>query len=233
MYKFLLLAASLVFATATVSAQDLESEPGQLGYALGYQYGSDLTEWDIDLEALIMAIRDASQGTDPRVAPETMQQVLGNFNQQLRQRRLEEFQRLAEENQQKSDEFFAENRNKTGISTLPSGVQYRIIEEGDGARPSPTDTVMVHLRAAFVDGLEFQSTFASGQPIPIQIDAVPLEGFKEVLPLMREGSTWQVFLPPEMAYGLEGDPPAIGPNQALKFDLQLVRIGVPEEQQRG
>ncbi|MFU8876738.1 MAG: FKBP-type peptidyl-prolyl cis-trans isomerase [Wenzhouxiangellaceae bacterium] len=216
---------------APVLAQDFESDEGKLGYALGFEFGAEVRQWDLDIEATIQAIRDASAGTDPRVAPQEMQQVLTAFNERVRAQRMEEFQRLAEENQARADEFLAQNRGRTGIVALPSGVQYRVIEEGNGSRPSPTDTVTIHFRGAKVDGREFESTFASGRPISFQIDSV-LEGWQEILPLMREGATWQVFLPPELAFGMRGDPPLIGPNEALRFDIELVQIGVPEGMQQ-
>jgi len=212
---------------APVLAQDFESDEGKLGYALGFEFGAEVRQWDLDIEATIQAIRDANAGTDPRVAPQEMQQVLTAFNERVRAQRMEEFQRLAEENQARADEFLAQNRGRTGIVALPSGVQYRVIEEGNGSRPSPSDTVTIHFRGAKVDGREFESTFASGRPISFQIDSV-LEGWQEILPLMREGATWQVFLPPELAFGMRGDPPLIGPNEALRFDIELVQIGVPE-----
>ncbi|MEM1082378.1 MAG: FKBP-type peptidyl-prolyl cis-trans isomerase [Pseudomonadota bacterium] len=209
-------------------AQDLESEQGKLGYAVGYEFGAETRGWDIDIESVIAAIRDANAERDPQVSVDEMRLVLTTFNEQLRQERLEQFQQLAEENKAESDSFLAENSAKNGIVALPSGVQYRVIEDGDGARPSLQDTVTVHYRGSKIDGREFDSSFARGVPTVFQIDSV-LEGWQEVLPLMREGAMWQVFLPPELAFGVRGDPPLIGPNEALQFDLRLVQIGAPEE----
>ncbi|MBS3744987.1 MAG: FKBP-type peptidyl-prolyl cis-trans isomerase [Wenzhouxiangellaceae bacterium] len=228
MLKFSLKALALATLFSPALAQDLESEQGQLGYAIGYEFGSETSQWEVDIEAVVAAIRDANAGRDPQVAPETMQQVLAAFNEQVREERMEQFQRLAEENKVRADEFLAENESKNGIVTLSSGVQYRVIEEGEGNRPSPSDTVTVHYRGSKIDGREFDSSFRTGQPLVFQIDSV-LEGWQEVLPLMREGAYWQVFLPPEMAFGVRGDPPQIGPNEALKFEIELVQIGAPEE----
>lgn len=228
MLKFSLKALALATLFSPALAQDLESEQGQLGYAIGYEFGSETSQWEVDIEAVVAAIRDANAGRDPQVAPETMQQVLAAFNEQVREERMEQFQRLAEENKVRADEFLAENESKNGIVTLSSGVQYRVIEEGEGNRPSPSDTVTVHYRGSKIDGREFDSSFRTGQPLVFQIDSV-LEGWQEILPLMREGAYWQVFLPPEMAFGVRGDPPQIGPNEALKFEIELVQIGAPEE----
>ncbi|MCA1778631.1 MAG: FKBP-type peptidyl-prolyl cis-trans isomerase [Xanthomonadaceae bacterium] len=208
-------------------AQDLESETGKLGYAIGYEFGSETSNWDVDVEAVVSAIRDANSGRDPQVPREEMQQVLTAFNERMRQQRMEQFQLLAEENKTRADEFLRQNNSKSGIVTLPSGVQYRVIEEGDGSRPSLNDTVTVHYRGSKTDGREFDSSFARGVPAVFQIESV-LEGWQEVLPLMREGAYWQIFLPPELAFGVRGDPPLIGPNEALQFDLKLVKIGEPD-----
>jgi len=230
MFKVAFTALILGAASTATFAQNLETDSGKLGYAIGYQFGDETQQWgvDIDIEAIITAIRDARAGRDPQVPIQEMQQVLTAFNEQMRQQRMEQFQRLAEDNKAQSDAFLAENGKKSGIVTLPSGVQYRVIEEGDGSRPNPTDTVTVHYRGSKTDGREFDSSFARGVPAVFQVDGV-LAGWQEVLPLMREGSTWQVFLPPELAFGVRGDPPLIGPNEALKFDLQLVRIGAPAQ----
>ncbi|MDT8408682.1 MAG: FKBP-type peptidyl-prolyl cis-trans isomerase [Wenzhouxiangellaceae bacterium] len=220
---------ALVLATliGQVAAQDIESDAGKLGYAIGYEFGSETSQWDVDIEAIVSAIRDANAGRDPQVPVEEMRQVLTAFNERMRAERMEQFQQLAEENKAKSEEFLATNSDKTGIVTLPSGVQYRVIEEGDGSRPSLSDTVTVHYRGSKTDGREFDSSFTRGVPAVFQVDSV-LEGWQEVLPLMREGSFWQVFLPPELAFGVRGDPPLIGPNEALQFDIRLVQIGAPE-----
>lgn len=220
----------LLLLPVAAIAQDLESEQGKLGYAIGYEFGAETSGWDIDIESVIAAIRDANAERDPQVSVEEMREVLAAFNEQLRQERLEQFQQLAETNKAEADAFLAENSTKNGIVALPSGVQYRVIEEGDGARPSLQDTVTVHYRGSKMDGREFDSSFARGVPAVFQVDGV-LEGWQEVLPLMREGAMWQVFLPPELAFGVRGDPPLIGPNEALQFDLRLVQIGAPEPEE--
>jgi FKBP-type peptidyl-prolyl cis-trans isomerase FklB len=230
MFKSFFTALVAVALVSPAVAQDLESEQGKLGYAIGYEFGSETGQWDVDIESVVAAIRDAAAGREPQVPPEEMQQILTAFNERMREERMEQFQRLAEENQARAEEFLAQNKEKKGIVTLPSGVQYRVIEEGDGERPSLTDTVTVHYRGSKTDGREFDSSFARGVPAVFQVDSV-LEGWQEVLPLMREGAYWQVFLPPELAFGMRGDPPLIGPNEALQFDIKLVQIGAPEDMQ--
>lgn len=220
------LAGALLAAPAM--GQDLSTERGKLGYAIGYDFGADLREVEIDLEAVIEAIRDSHAQQEPRVDRDEMRRLLTALQEEIRGKRMEAFQRLAEENQAKAEQFLRENRNKTGVVALPSGVQYRIIEEGEGRRPTLDDTVTVHYRGSKIDGHEFDSSFARGVPAVFQVNSV-LEGWQEVLPLMREGAMWQVFLPPELAFGMRGDPPTIGPNEALQFDIRLVKIGELED----
>ena len=220
-----------VLLSGGVFAQNLESEQGKLGYAVGYDFGVDLKQLDVELEAVVQAIRDGYRESDPQVPREEMRRLLTELQEKIRQERMDAFMAMAEENQAKAEEFLAENRDKKGIVALPSGVQYRVIEEGDGDRPSLEDTVTVHYRGSKISGREFDSSFARGVPAVFQVNSV-LQGWQEVLPLMREGAMWQVFLPPELAFGERGDPPMIGPNEALIFDIRLVQIGEPENMEQ-
>ena len=225
MLKRSLIVAALLLPAMSTQAQDVSSEKGQLSYAIGWDIAANLKrrEGDFNVDSIVAAIRDAMNDAEPRVPLADMQSRLVAFQEKVRTEQLEQFQALAEENQQKSEQFLAENRGKTGIVVLPSGVQYRIIEEGSGPRPNMDDTVTVHYRGSNMEGREFDSSFARGEPVEFQVNSV-LKGWQEVLPLMTTGSTWQVFLPPEMAFGTRGQPP-IGPNEALMFDIKLVQIG--------
>lgn len=220
----LALSLLLVLTAGQAWAQDLSTEKGKLSYAVGWDLGSDIARrsTDFDVEALIQAIRDTAAGADPKVEPEEMRTLLADLQEKVRQEQLEAFQKLAEENRAKSEAFLEENKAKTGIVVMPSGVQYRVIEEGDGPRPQLDSTVRVHYRGSKMDGREFDSSFARGVPEEFTVNAV-LKGWQEVLPLMKVGSTWQIFVPPELAFGQRGNPP-VGPNEALMFDLKLIEI---------
>ena len=214
----------LLFATGSVLAQDVNTEKGKLSYAVGWDIGADIARrsTEFDVESLIAAIRDVVAEKEPRVSNEEMRALLTALQEKVRAEQVEQFKKLSEENQAASDTFLAANKKKTGIVTLPSGVQYRIIEEGEGARPGLDSRVTVHYRGSKLDGREFDSSFARGTPEEFTVNAV-LKGWQEVLPLMKVGSTWQVFVPPELAFGARGNPP-VGPNEALMFDLKLVEI---------
>lgn len=221
----LALTVFLVLATGTALAQDLESEKGKLSYAVGWDLGADISRRgeDFDVEALISAIRDSVGGGEPQVEVAEMRRLLTELQERVRAEQLAALQQLAEENQAAADTFLAENQAKQGVVVLPSGVQYRILEEGDGARPGLEDRVSVHYRSSKLDDLELDSSFARGVPQEFTVNQV-LQGWQEVLPLMKVGATWQVWVPPELAFGQRGNPPAVGPNEALRFDLKLIEI---------
>jgi FKBP-type peptidyl-prolyl cis-trans isomerase FklB len=214
----------MILATGNVLAQDVTSEKGKLSYAVGWDIGQDIKRrsTEFDVESLISAIRDTVAEREPQVAGEEMQTLLTALQQKVRQEQVEAFQALATENQAKSETFLEENKTKTGIVVMPSGVQYRVIEEGAGSRPGMESTVKVHYRGSKMDGREFDSSFARGVPEEFTVNSV-LQGWQEVLPLMKQGSTWRIFVPPELAFGQRGNPP-VGPNEALMFDLKLVEI---------
>ena len=218
----------VIFAMSTLSgpvtAQDITSDKGKLSYAVGWDISEDIKRRgaEFDVEAIIAAIRDSGAAREPQVAKEEMATLLADLQQRVRQEQAEAFRKLSEENAAKSAEFLAANAKKSGIVVLPSGVQYRIIDEGDGARPGMDSTVKVHYRGSKTTGLEFDSSFARGVPEEFTVNAV-LRGWQEVLPLMKTGATWQIFVPPELGFGARGNPP-VGPNETLMFDLKLVEI---------
>ncbi|MCG8463664.1 MAG: FKBP-type peptidyl-prolyl cis-trans isomerase [Xanthomonadales bacterium] len=230
MLRNLLLAAVLMMSAVAANAQDADplADSGKLSYAVGYDLGVNLRRQglELDLEQVIQAVRDTFNETEPQVPREEMVNILSALQQKMRAEQLERFRQLSEKNQTEADAFLAENAQKSGVVNMPSGVQYRIVEEGEGSRPALTDTVVLHYRGSKINGWEFDSSFARGKPEVFKIESLSIKGWQEVLPLMKEGATWKVYLPPEMAFGQRGNPP-IGPNEAVVFDIQLVSIGEP------
>jgi FKBP-type peptidyl-prolyl cis-trans isomerase FklB len=230
MLRNLLLATVLMMSAVAANAQDADplADSGKLSYAVGYDLGVNLRRQglELDLEQVIQAVRDTFNETEPQVPREEMVNILSALQQKMRAEQLERFRQLSEKNQTEADAFLAENAQKSGVVNMPSGVQYRIVEEGEGSRPALTDTVVLHYRGSKINGWEFDSSFARGKPEVFKIESLSIKGWQEVLPLMKEGATWKVYLPPEMAFGQRGNPP-IGPNEAVVFDIQLVSIGEP------
>jgi FKBP-type peptidyl-prolyl cis-trans isomerase FklB len=197
-----------------------------LSYAIGFQIGNDFVErkLDIDINAVIRAMQDGYAKRKPTVTEEQMHDLLSRMQYQMYSQAKTEFDKLAGANKSKSQQFMAENKSKKGIIALPSGVQYRVIEDGNGAKhPTTQSDVTVHYRGSMSNGLEFDSSFARGEPVHFKVGDV-IKGWQEVLPLMRVGDHWQVFVPPELAYGERGQPPRIGPNEALVFEIKLVDV---------
>lgn len=199
-------------------------DKNKVSYAIGYEIGRDFQEkkMDVDVNTVIRALQDGYAKRNPTVPEAEMRAALGAMREKMIGEAKVKYEQVARENKTKSDRFLAENKAKKGITTLPSGIQYRVIEEGAGKRATPTSDVTVHYRGSLSNGFEFDSSFAKGQPVSFKVNDV-IDGWKDVLPLMKVGDHWQVFLPPEKAYGMRGQGP-IGPNEALVFDIKLVDV---------
>ena len=244
--KFHLLAATLALAVAGHAASQGTAAPAagapaaqaaaptppptvpldknKLSYALGYKLGLDMIESKapVDVAAVIRGVQDGFAKKEPTTPREDMGKQLYSLEEKMRGEAEARFKLVSNENKAKSDKFLAENRTKKNVISLPSGIQYRVIEEGNGARPTTKSEVTVNYRGSLISGLEFDSSFARGTPATFKVDQV-LPGWQEILPLMKVGDTWQVFLPPSKAYGERG-PRAIGPNQALQIEIKLLEV---------
>jgi FKBP-type peptidyl-prolyl cis-trans isomerase FklB len=218
---------------APVSSKDITFDKNKTSYAMGFQLGRDLaarkgTEFELSMEEVLKGVKDAYAGKEPAYAKEDLIKNMTAFEQKMRARQIEAFKKVAEENKKRSEKFLAQNRKKKGIKELPSGVQYRVIEEGSGKHPTADSEVTIHYRGSLIgkdnfDNLrEFDSSFIRGVPRTFKVNEV-LKGWQEVLPLMKTGAKWQVFIPPELAYGIRGQGP-IGPNEVLVFDINLLDV---------
>jgi FKBP-type peptidyl-prolyl cis-trans isomerase FklB len=130
---------------------------------------------------------------------------------------------LAEANKKKGDEFLAANAKKEGVKTLPSGLQYLVLKEGTGKKPGPTDMVTVHYHGTLIDGTVFDSSVDRNEPITHPVNGF-VEGWKQALPMMTEGSKWRLFVPSKLAYGQRGAGGKIGPNETLIFEMELLKV---------
>ena len=222
--------AALTLASGAVAAQDTSSEQGQLSYALGYDLGRNLIESgeQVNVETVVQALRDGYARRDPTVPVEQLRSAVENMQERQMARAQQAFNEASAENKTKSDAFLAQNRAKSGVQTTESGLQYRVIENGSGARPTAQNQVQVHYKASLPEGPTFIDTTAprEGQqssPVIMQVGEIPLTGLREAIGLMQAGSRWEVVLPPDIAYGNTPQSP-IGPNQAVVFEVQLVSI---------
>ena len=129
----------------------------------------------------------------------------------------------AETPTEKAEKFLMENKDKEGVKTLPSGLQYKVIKDGEGATPKLTDTVVTHYRGTLLDGSEFDSSYKRKEPATFPVSGV-IKGWTEALQLMKEGAKWTLYVPANLAYGARGYPPVIGPNETLIFEIELLKV---------
>ncbi len=209
------------------AAAPAASDKATLSYAIGYDMARDLAERkvDLDINTLIRAVQDGYAKRAPAMPGEKLAAELQQFQKKMAEQERANFERIAKENKTKADAFLAANRAKAGVTVLPSGLQYRIIEAGTGAKPTAASTVDVHLRGSVTTGQEFANTYSTpnAQPASFKLGDFPLAGVKEALLLMPTGSRWEIYLPPEKAYGNDPRSP-IGPGQAVIFDIKLVSV---------
>jgi len=200
---------------------DLKTETGRINYSVGYQIGGDFKRQGIDLDSLALAqgIEDALQTESPRIAPEVMENTLKSLKERIdagqKEQRLSQLEKYRGEGR----DFLAANGKKEGVVTLPSGLQYRVLKEGIGPRPTLSDTVTVHYRGTQIDGSEFDSSYRRNEPATFPLtDVIP--GWQEALPLMREGGRWQLFIPADLAFGERG-PLA---ERVVIYEIELLRV---------
>ena len=124
---------------------------------------------------------------------------------------------------ERAEKFLMENKAKEGVKTLPSGLQYKVIKDGEGKTPKLTDTVVTHYRGTLLDGTEFDSSYKRNEPAEFPVNRV-IKGWTEALQLMKEGSKWMLYIPPNLAYGERGAGRAIGPNETLVFEIELLKV---------
>ncbi|HUJ96552.1 MAG TPA: FKBP-type peptidyl-prolyl cis-trans isomerase [Terriglobales bacterium] len=223
-------AAAAASKTASKSAPAkaplvLKTPKDKLSYAIGADLGTKLHNQSIDVDPAILAraLRDALSASKPSMTPEEVRATLMDVQSQMRQKQMAAAKEAGEKNLKEGAAFLAENKTKEGVVTLPSGLQYKILKAGDGAKPTAADTVVCNYRGTLIDGTEFDSSYKRGQPASFPVGGV-IKGWTEALQLMPVGSKWQLFIPPDMAYGEHGAGGAIGPNSTLIFEVELLSI---------
>lgn len=220
--------AAMSFGSALAQTAPAAAPPADkntLSYAVGFQVGADFNQrkMDVDIAQVIKGLQDGFAKRTPAVPDAQMRAALEQLQQKMLEQAKSEFERVAGENKTKSEQFLATNRTKTGIVVLPSGAQYRVIEDGTGGRPAASSEVKIHFRGSLYTGQEFASTYQGNEPVSMKVSDAPIKGLQEILPLMKAGSRWELFLPSSLAYG-DGVRSPVGPNQAVVFDVKLVEV---------
>jgi FKBP-type peptidyl-prolyl cis-trans isomerase FklB len=203
----------------------LKDQKDKISYSIGTNIGKNLKRESVDInpDALVQGVKDALSGSKTLMTEQEIDETMMNFQKEIRAKQVARLKELGEKNKKEGEAFLAENKKKEGVITLPSGLQYKIIKEGDGKVPKSTDTVTVHYRGALIDGTEFDSSYTRGQPANFPVKGV-IAGMSEALQLMKVGSKWQLFIPSNLAYGERGAGDDIGPNATLIFDMELISI---------
>lgn len=208
-----------LLASTTIYAADavLEDEASRFSYSLGVQIGGDLkTLKGLDFEIFVSGFKDGMTGAQAKIGEAERMQVIQSYQ-------MKAMQQLSQENLEAGSAFLAENKGKPGVQTTASGLQYKVVKAGTGAKPSASDTVSVHYRGTLINGEEFDSSFSRGQPATFPVGGV-IKGWTEALQMMKVGAKWQLFIPANLAYGPRGPSPKIGPNSTLIFDVELLEV---------
>ena len=205
--------------------QKLDTPNDRINYSLGFQIGGDLKRQQVDInrEALLRGIEDAIADSEPLMSQDAMRSTLVELKRKVVEAERQQRAAAAEKNLEKGEAFLVGNSGKEGVVTLPSGLQYRVITPGSGDQPKANDTVTVHYRGTLIDGTGFDSSWSRNQPASFRADRV-IAGWREALPMMKEGATWELFIPSRLAYGERGSG-KIPPNSALIFEVKLLSIG--------
>jgi FKBP-type peptidyl-prolyl cis-trans isomerase FklB len=224
----IMVAALFILAAAPAGAQEkpaLKDQKEKVSYIIGRDIGAKLKEQSVDIDPDILArgIKDGLSGARPLLSGPETREVMTAFEKELRAKQEAARKAAGEKNKKEGEAFLAENKKKEGVKTLPSGLQYKVIRPGTGKKPKAIDTVTTHYKGTLLDGTEFDSSYKRGKPATFAVNGV-IPGWTEALQLMEEGAKWQLFIPPNLAYGERGAGQVIGPQATLIFEVELISI---------
>lgn len=203
----------------------MKTETEKTSYALGMDVGISFKQIpaEIDFDSLVMGITDAFKGAEFKISREEFQNLMGNFQKKMQEKGAKMQEKAGAENLKIGEKFLEENKNKDGVVTTDSGLQYIVLDEGDGEIPMADDTVTVHYKGSLIDGTEFDNSFKRGEPTSFPVNGV-IPGWTEALQLMKVNSKFRLFIPSGLAYGAKGAGNVIGPNSVLIFEVELLDI---------
>jgi FKBP-type peptidyl-prolyl cis-trans isomerase FklB len=212
-------------AGASTQPLKLTTKKDKVSYAIGMNIGGGLKKNSLDVDPNIVArgLKDALTGSKPLLTEEEANAILTAFRTEIAAKRDADLKQMGETNKQAGEQFLAANKAKQGVVTLSSGLQYKVLQEGSGPKPTIADSVVCQYRGTLIDGTEFDSSYRRGQPTTFPVAGV-IKGWTEALQLMPVGSKWQLFVPADLAYGERSRGPKIGPNSTLIFEVELLSI---------
>ncbi len=217
--------AAKTAAAKSAATTALKTPKDKFSYALGMNLGASLHKQSVDVDPNMVAqgLRAALAGGKTLLTQEEAQAALMEVQNELRKKQQEKMQVAGEANKKEGEAFLASNKAKEGVVTLPSGLEYKILKEGNGPKPTASDSVVCNYRGTLINGTEFDSSYKRGQPATFPVNGV-IKGWTEALQLMQVGSKWQLFVPSSLAYAERGAGGDIGPNATLIFEVELLSI---------
>ncbi len=209
----------------TQSVLTLKTQKDKLSYALGMNLGSNLHKEKVEVDPAIVlrGLKDALAAGKMLLTEDEARATLTQLQTEVRSKQQEKMKVAGELNKKEGVEFLAANKSKEGVVILPSGLQYKILTEGTGPKPTASDTVVCNYRGTLISGAEFDSSYKRGQPASFPVNGV-IKGWTEALQRMPVGSKWQLFVPAELGYGDRGAGADIGPGATLIFEVELLSI---------
>ena len=214
---------ALSFAVSVLGedkAANFKDQKDKFSYAIGLNIGMNFKKQNIDVntDMITAGVKDGLSGK-PQMTMDQIREVMMNFEKDMQAKQAE----MGKKNEADAQKFLADNKNKEGVKTTASGLQYKVLKEGNGAQPKSTDNVTVNYRGTLMDGTEFDSSYKRGQPATFPVGGV-IKGWTEALQLMKVGSKYQLFIPPNLAYGEHSPSPQIPPNSLLIFEVELMNV---------
>ena len=212
-------------AALAADAPEVKSDKEVFSYSLGMNLGGNLKREsvEVDTELLVRGFKDSYGGGKTILTEEEARKSIMDFQKAQMAKKAETMKKLSEKNKADGEKFLAENAKKEGVKSLPSGLQFKEITPGKGKTPKATDTVTTQYKGTLIDGTEFDSSYKRGEPATFPVSGV-IAGWTEALQLMKEGAKWQLFIPPNLAYGERGAGSDIGPNATLIFEVELISV---------
>ena len=203
----------------------LDTPMSRISYTIGVNIGQDFKtqKMEVDADILLMGMKDSLAGKELRLTDEEMVSEIQTFQQEMQAKMAAEMEGAAAKNLADGEAFLAENAKQEGVEVTESGLQYKILEPGEGDSPEAADVATVHYRGTLIDGTQFDSSYDRGQPATFPVGGV-IAGWTEALQLMKPGAKWQLTIPAELAYGERGAGQDIGPNATLLFDVELISV---------
>ena len=211
----------------------LKTQKDKFSYALGMNLGANLHKQSVPVDPNVMArgLKDALAGGKTLLTEEEARAAISAVQNDMREKQQAKMQVAGDANKKEGEAFLADNKSKEGVVALPSGLQYKVLKEGNGPKPTATDSVVCNYRGTLVNGVEFDSSTKHGGPATFPVNGV-IKGWTEALQLMPVGSKWQLFVPPDLAYAERGAGGDIGPNATLIFEVELVSIQNKSEEKK-